>query len=280
MEELIKNGCEIIICNSYGFGEYELDMAMKYPDVTFFHTSGTKDADNLSTYFGRMYQIRYLCGIVAGLQTETNEIGYVAAYDLSEVNRGINAFTLGVRKVNPDANVYVRYCDSWDNDDATKKVAQELFDSHNIDVMTVHSDSLAAYDEAEKRGIYIIGYNRDDSEDYPDYYLTAAIWQWDKFYTPKIKEVLQDKFKKEQYWDGVESGIVELAPLTKNVKDGTERIVTSELFKLENGNFDVFYGPIYDTDGNLRVAEGESMTDEVMLNSFDWNVEGVVIDEK
>jgi basic membrane protein A len=227
-----------------------------------------------------MYQIRYLCGIVAGLQTETNEIGYVAAYDLSEVNRGINAFTLGVRKVNPDANVYVRYCDSWDNDDATKKAAEQLFDSHSIDVMTVHSDSLAAYDEAEKRGIYIIGYNRDDSEDYPDYYLTAAVWQWDKFYTPKIKEVLQDKFKKEQYWDGVESGIVELAPLTENVKNGTERIVTSELFKLENGNFDVFYGPIYDTDGNLRVAEGESMTDEVMLNSFDWNVEGVIIDEK
>jgi basic membrane protein A len=137
MEELIKSGCEIIVCNSYNYGEFVLEEARKNPEVYFFHTAGTERENNMSTYFGRMYQIRYLCGIVAGLQTKTNEIGYVAAYDLSEVNRGINAFTLGVRKVNPEAKVYVRFSDTWDDYDTTRETAKKLFDGKNIDVVYI-----------------------------------------------------------------------------------------------------------------------------------------------
>ena len=107
IESLIEEGCKIIICNSFGFGEWELECAKKYPEVYFFHATGVEELDNLSTYFGRIYQMRYLSGIVAGMQTETNEIGYVAAFPIAEVNRGINAFTRGVQLVNPDAKVYV-----------------------------------------------------------------------------------------------------------------------------------------------------------------------------
>lgn len=113
IEELIEDGCKIIICNSFGLGEWELKAAEQHPEIYFFHATGTQTAHNLSTYFGRMYQVRYLSGIVAGLQTQTNEIGYVAAFPISEVNRGINAFTLGVKKVNPEATVYVKWSNSW-----------------------------------------------------------------------------------------------------------------------------------------------------------------------
>lgn len=279
MEELIEDGCEIIICNSFEYGEYELQVAERHPDIHFFHATGVEEAPNLSTYFGRMYQMRYLCGIVAGLQTETNEIAYVAAYDISEVNRGINAFTMGVRSVNPDATVYVRFCNTWMDDQETGEAAMELFDKHDIDVMTVHSDSLAAYDEADRRGIWIIGYNCDNTERYPEHFLTAAVWKWENFYTPRIREVLQNKFVSSHYWEGIESGMISLSPFTDNVKQGIRPLVEEQQKRMERGVFDVFYGPVYDNEGNLRINEGESMTDESMLNFFDWYVEGVMIDE-
>ena len=95
IEELISYGCKIIICDSFGYGEWELACAKEHPDIYFFHATGVEECENMSTYFGRIYQMRYLSGIVAGLQTETNEIGYVAAFPIAEVNRGINAFALG-----------------------------------------------------------------------------------------------------------------------------------------------------------------------------------------
>lgn len=280
MEELIEEGCKIIICNSFGFGEWELQIADKYPEIYFFHATGTQESDNLATYFGRIYQMRYLSGIVAGLQTETNEIGYVAAFPISEVNRGINAFTLGVRSVNPDAVVYVQWSNSWTDDDANGKITHNLLDEHSIDVLAMHTDSLEPLKIAEERGVWSIGYNMDNSEDFPNTYLTAPVWQWDKFYEPKLLACLQGKFQGKHYWEGVETGIASLAPMTGNVKTGIKEIVETEKAKLENGEMDVFYGPIRDQEGNLRVQDGESMTDESMLNAFLWYVEGVIVEDE
>ncbi len=278
MEKLIDDGCEIIICNSFGYGEYELKVADEHPKVYFFHATGVTEAANLSTYFGRIYQIRYLTGIVAGMQTESNEIGYVAAFPISEVNRGINAFTLGVRSVNPDAQVYVEWCNSWTDDDMAVEAANKLIEAHpEIDLFTVHSDSTSVYDFAEERGLWSIGYNMDNSESFPNSFLTAAVWDWNKFYEPRIAECLKGKFQSKHYWLGAETGVVSMAPLTDNVKDGIEEVVEEKRKLLESGTYDVFYGPIYDNKGNERVAGGESMSDEAMLNDFDWYVEGVVI---
>lgn len=279
IEELIEEGCEIIICNSFGFGEWELKTAQNHPEVYFFHASGIQCADNLSTCFGRMYQVRYLSGIVAGLQTETNEIGYVAAFPISEVNRGINAFTLGVKKVNPEANVYVKWSNSWMDDELTKEATTNLLEKHNIDIIAMHTDSLAVLELAEEREIWSIGYNMDNSEKFSKTFLTAPVWRWENFYEPHILECLQGKFISRAYWEGIENGIVALAPLTNNVKDGIAEIVKEEQKALESLMVDVFYGPIVDQNGTIRVQEGESMTDDVMLNEFDWYVEGVVIDE-
>ncbi len=279
MEELISEGCEIIVCNSFGFGEYALEVAENNPDICFYHATGTEISDNLSTYFGRMYQMRYLTGVIAGLQTETNEIGYVAAYPISEVNRGINAFTLGVQSVNPDATVYVAWCNSWTGDDESREAAESLLEGHNIDILTMHTDSLAPLDVADENGIWSIGYNYDNSENYPDSFLTAAVWDWEKFYTPRIQEYILGTFASKNYWETADTGMIALAPFTQNVKPGIEEIVLQEKEKMESGRFDVFYGPITDTDGNLRVLEGENMSDTEILNEFTWYIKGVVIDE-
>lgn len=280
IDELVESGCEIIVANSFGFGEGVEKAAEKYPEIYFFHATGVGVGRNLSSYFGRIYQIRYLCGIVAGLQTETNEIGYIAAFPISEVNRGINAFTLGVKKVNPDATVYVRWTNSWIDDDVAGEATTALLDAHNIDVLAMHTDSVRPLDVAEARGVETIGYNVDNSEFYPGTYLTAAVWDWEKFYTPNILKCLQGKFEGYHYWEGIDSGMISLAPFTDRVNADTKAIVDREAELLGSGTFDVFYGEIVDNKGNVRIAANESMTDNALLNEFDWYVEGVVIDEE
>ena len=278
-DTLVLQGCEIIIAGSYDFKESAQLAAAKYPDVTFFHVSGDNVLKNLSTCFGRMYQARYLAGIVAGLQTETNEIGYVAAYDMSEVNRGINAFTLGVRSVNPDAVVYVAWSNTWVDDELVGNAYERLKASHNIDVMTVHSDSLEVNRRCEQDGIWCIGYNRDNSAGFPNTSLTAAVWDWETFFEPQIRDCIREQFASGNYWQDLGSGMVGLSELTDNVKPGTAEKVREAENLLLSGTWDVFYGPLSDNTGLVRVEEGENMSDEALLTSFDWYVEGVVIDE-
>ena len=280
VDEFASEGCEIIIANSFEFGESMKQGAKKYPEIYFYHATGVDEGKNLSGYFGRMYQIRYLCGIVAGLQTKSNEIGYVAAFPISEVNRGINAFTLGVRKVNPDAVVYVEWTNSWVDDMAAEEATRKLLDEHSIDLIAMHTDSLKPLEIAEKRGVLSIGYNVDNSESYPATFLTAAVWDWEKFYTPEILRCLQGKFEGAHHWESIESGIVSLSPVTQLAAKGTEARVMQEYERLCSGSYDVFYGEVRDQEGTVRVQEGECMTDQVMLNEFDWYVEGVVINEE
>ena len=274
MKALIDQGCKIIICNSFGYAEYVQEMAEEYRNIYFFHATGVAEAGNLATYFGRIYQMRYLSGIVAGLQTETNEIGYVAAYPISEVNRGINAFTLGVRAVNPDATVYVEWTQSW-----AEEATDRLLRAHDVDVLTIHTDTNRALEIAEEKGIWSIGYNMDNIDLYPNTFLTAPVFEWENFYEPHILECLQGKFVGKHYWEGAETGIVALAPLSGNVKPGIAREVERERQKFLSGTFDVFYGPITDAEGSIRVHEMECMTDQELLNAFDWYVEGVVSGE-
>ena len=274
-----KDNCKIIIAGSFEFGKYMVEGAEKYPEIFFFHATGTESGKNMSSYFGRMYQMRYLTGIAAGLQTETNEIGYVAAFPISEVNRGINAFTLGVKSVNPDATVYVTWTNSWGSDSLTAEATERLLSKHNIDVLTMHSDSLETVRIADERGITSIGYNVDNSEIYPETFLTAAVWDWEKYYTPNILKCLQGKFEGRNYWEGSDTGIIDTAPLSEKAKAGIAEAIEAEREHLNSGTFDVFYGPIKDNEGNLRIAEKEGLSDNAMLNEFDWYVEGVVIDE-
>ena len=250
MEEAISNGAKIVIANSFGYGAAEMAVARNHPEVKFFYATG--------------------------LKTKTNEIGYVAGLNISEVNRGINAFALGVQKVNPEAKVFVSWTGSWTDESRAADSTRSLLENHNIDVLTTHLDALSPYDIADEKDVWIIGYNRDNSKRFPDRFLTAPVWHWENFYVPKIREVLQDKFEGRSYWLGLESGIMDLAEMTRNVDASIRQVVEDEKNRLTRGKFDVFYGPIEDNHGVIRVGEGESMTDDEMLNRFDWYGKGVV----
>ncbi|MGN1119186.1 MAG: BMP family ABC transporter substrate-binding protein, partial [Oscillospiraceae bacterium] len=171
-DKAISDGSDIVYTNSYDFVDWVKEYSERYPEVYFLSCAGSYTSGNVATFFGRIYQMRYLSGIVAGLTTETNHIGYVAAVPIPEVVRGINAFALGVQSVNPDAVVHVGWSDDWVNADKAHEQAVLLLDKYPIDVMTQHHDALDPMIEADCRGVYTIGYNVDQSE-VIDHYLTA-----------------------------------------------------------------------------------------------------------
>ena len=280
IEKMIDEGCRFIIGASFGYGDYLVDAAKRHPEVYFLHPAGTEVGTNLSSVFGRMYQARYLSGIVAGMRTKSGELGFVAAYPYPEVIRGINAFTLGVRSVAPEARVYVRYCESWVDDAAAEKACTGMLDDHpGIDVLSMHTNSLKPNEIAEKRGIWSVGYNVNNASMFPESYLTACEWQWDVYYRESILSCLQGKFHGENVWVEMDEGIVELSELTKNAAPGTKEAVEEAKKRLQSRKYDVFYGPIIDNAGKLRVPKGESMSDEDLLNNFDWYVEGVSVEK-
>ena len=276
MEKAIANGAQIVISNSFDFGAAAMAMAKRYPKVKFLHAAGVRTTANMSTFFGRVYQMRYLSGIVAGLKTKTNEIGYVAAYKIPEVVRGIDAFALGVQKVNPQAKVFVSWSRSWSDESMSADATHELLKKHHVDVLTVHLDALSPYEIANEKGIWIVGYNMDNSARFPDRFLTAPVWHWEKFYETQIRDILFGNFVSRRHWLGMESGLVDLAPFSPHVDKDIVQIVEQEKELLARNRRDIFWGPIVDNHGMVRVEKGECIPDEDLLEHFDWYVKGVI----
>lgn len=273
VEDMINQGANVIIGTSFGFMEGMKKQAVKHPDVKFLHCSGYETAENMSNYFGRIYEARYLSGIVAGMKTKTNKIGYVAAFSLPEVVRGINAFTLGVQSVNPEAKVAVKWTNTWYDPVKEKEAAKALL-SEGVDVITQHQDTTGPQQAAEEKGAFSIGYNTDMRDKAPKAYMTAPIWNWGPYYVEQIKAIQAGTWKSESYWKGLEAGIVELAPLTENAPNGAKEAVEKAQKDILAGTNKVFVGPLKDQNGNIKIEDGKVMSDEELLN-FDWFVQGV-----
>lgn len=273
-KNMIDQGATVIVATSFGYMDYIEELAKEFPNVKFLHCSGYKTADNMTNYFGRIYQPRYLSGLVAGLKTKSNKIGYVAAFPIPEVIRGINAFTQGVRKANPNATVEVVWTSTWYDPAKEKDAAVALIDK-GADVIAQHQDTAGPQQAAEEKGVFSVGYNTDMSKVAPKANLTSAVWNWGPFFVSQIKAIKDGTWTNKPYWGSMSDNVVALAPLTANAPEGAQALVDDEKAKILDGSWDVFNGPIKDQTGAVKVAEGSKMTDAEML-SFDWFVEGVI----
>lgn len=273
MRDMIDQGAKVIFATSFGYMDHVKKVAEEYPDVTFLHCSGYLSGDNFGNYFGRIYEARYLSGIVAGLKTETNEIGYVAAFDIPEVVRGINAFTLGVRSVNPEAVVKVRWTNTWYDPSTEKSAAIALLDE-GVDVIAQHQDTAGPQLAAEERGKFSIGYNTDMVAMAPKAYMTAPVWNWGPYYASQVKAVMDGTWESDVYWGSIKDGIVDLAPLTDVAPEGAKEAVEKAEADILSGTNYIFEGPLKDQNGEIKVPAGTKMSDEEML-SMQWFVEGV-----
>ncbi|MBO5274106.1 MAG: BMP family ABC transporter substrate-binding protein, partial [Clostridia bacterium] len=240
IEECIEEGCNIIFGTSWGYMETMAELAEQYPDVIFSHGTGYMSNDtNFNNYFGRIYQARYLSGIAAGLKTQSNKIGYVAAWgtDNAEVTGGLDAFAKGVAAVNPDATVYVKTTDSWFDLSKEGEVAQALIDL-GCDVIGQHCDTTAPQLAAENAGVWGCGYNSDMTSSAPNAHLTAPIWNWGVYYTSAVEAAMDGKWAEfGNYFGGLKEGFVDISPLTANCAENTQTIIEAVKKLIVDGEF-------------------------------------------
>ena len=272
---MARKGYDVIFTTSFGYMDPTLKVARKFPNVAFMHCSGFKTAENVSNYFGRMYQARYLTGIVAGAMTKSNVIGYVAAFPIPEVIRGINAFTLGAQSVNPKVQVRVVWTKTWYDPALEKDAAKGLLDV-GCDIIAQHQDSPGPQEAAEEAGVYSIGYNSDMSKFAPKSCLTSAVWNWAPLYEETVKEVKAGTWKGNQsLWWGMEKDAVDIAPFGPMVPEDVREKVQAKKAQLKKGDDVVFVGPVKDQSGAVRIAEGTKAADKELLG-MTWFVQGVV----
>jgi basic membrane protein A len=254
LREYAEAGNKIIFCHSYNFGKYIEEVALDYPDVVFMWGAGIgKKAPNAGIYFGRMYQARFLAGIVAGLMTKTNRIGYAAALPTSEVIRGIDAFARGIASVNPEAKVYVEWIGEWYDPLKEKEVTFFLIDK-GCDIITHHSDSYAPAEAAEERNVYYISFGSDMRRFAPHVFLTGTVWNWSPVMTDIVKAVRNgtwDTRPGQDWWYGLSEGSIRLAPFSDLVPDGNgiRKVVEKKKRAIIEGKLEVFPGM---SDKDLR----------------------------
>lgn len=274
IRKMVDQGAAIIFTTSFGHMEGTIEASKEFPNIKFAHCSGYQTTDNMTNYYGRMYQARYLSGIVAGMKTETNKIAYVATFPIAEVIRGINAFTLGAKSVNPDVEVQVRWTNILD-DPSAEKAAVEAMLNEGCDVTAQHQDSIATMIAAEENNATSIGYNVSAAELVPNAYITAPMWNWDDYYLNTVEQVIDGTWTNLPYWGSLSEGIVYLDKLTSLAPEGAEEKVIEIKEKILLEELQVFSGEIKDQDGNIKAKGGDVLLDEDLL-TMDWFVDGVV----
>jgi simple sugar transport system substrate-binding protein len=282
MESMINlDGASLIFPTSYGyFQPHTIEMAKKYPKVTFLHCGGTyKEGmpDNVGTYFAYIDECEYISGIVAGKTTKTNKLGFIAAKPIPQVLRNINAFTLGAQSVNPKITTTVVFTGDWFMPVKEADAATSLIDA-GVDVLTCHVDSpKAILTTAEKRGIFCCGYHADGSALAPKGYLTGAEWNWGPTYVKFVEMVRDGKPIPHTTRGGLKDGMVKNSPYGPAVSDEAKKLGDAAKDAFLADKLIIFKGPMKDNKGAVVIPEGtDHVQTDPSLEGMNYLVEGVV----
>lgn len=273
IRQLASAGNDIIFTTSFGYMNPTLKVAKRFPKVKFEHATGYKRAKNVGTYSARFYEGRAVLGTIAGKMTKSNIVGYIGSFPIPEVIRGIDAFTLALRAVNPKAVVKVVWVNSWFDPGKEGDAAKALIDQ-GADIITQHTDSPAPLQVAEKRGVYAFGQASDMHSYAPTAQLTSIIDHWSDYYIARVKAVMDGSWKSDDTWDGIKQGMVKFAPYGDAVPADVRKLADAKKEAIINGTFLPFQGPIKNQQGKLMVKAGEHLSDKV-LSGLNWYVEGV-----
>ena len=240
MRQMALSGHDIIFATSFGYMDAMLKVAKDFPDVKFEHATGYKTAPNMSVYSSKFYEGRYVQGVIAGMMSEKGKAGYIASFPIPEVIRGINAFWLGATSVNPDFDIDVIWVNTW-YDPSKEADAATVLIQQGADIITQHTDSPAALQVAEKNGIKAFGQASDMIMFAPNTQLTAIIDQWGPYYVERVKAVLDGTWESTDTWGGMDTGMVEMAPMTNMPEDVAETAIaiTNQIY---DGKFNIFPG--------------------------------------
>lgn len=272
IERLARSGNKLIFTTSFGYMDPTLKVAKKFPDVKFEHATGYKRADNVTTYSSRFYEGRYVIGQIAAKMSKTGTAGYIASFPIPEVVRGINSFLLGAQSVNPDFKLKVVWVNSWFDPGKEADAAKALVDQ-GVDILTQHTDSPAAMQVAEERGIHAFGQASDMIKFGPKAQLTAIIDNWDDYYIARTAAAMDGSWKSEDTWGGFAQEMVHMAAFT-NMPDDVKAMAEKTMGDIKSGAFNPFTGPIMKQDGSEWLKAGE-VSDAGTLLGMNFYVKGI-----
>ncbi|AEG94333.1 BMP family ABC transporter substrate-binding protein [Ramlibacter tataouinensis] len=264
IRDLARQGHRLIFTPSFGYMEPTLKVARDFPDVKFESITGYKTAPNVAVANARYYEGRYLAGIAAGRMTRTHVAGYVAGFPIPEVLQGINAFTLGMRSVNPQAQVKVVWLGTWFDPPRERDAALSLF-NQQVDVVAFHTGSTAVMAAAQERGKLAVAYHSDMRQVAPDAQIVAVTHHWGDYYTRRARQVLAGQWTPGNVWGGVKEGMVRVGDFGPRVPQAVRDEVLARQADIAAGRLRPFAGPIADNAGRPVLAQGAALTDEQIL---------------
>ena len=275
IRDLARQGNRLIFTPSFGYMEPTLKVAQEFPDVRFESITGYKTAPNVAVANARYYEGRYLAGVAAGRMTQSNLAGYVAGFPIPEVLQGINAFTLGMRSVNPKAQVKVIWLNAWFDPPREREAAMILF-NQDVDVVAFHTGSTAVMAAAQERGKMAVAYHSDMRKTAPDAQIVAVTHQWGDYYTRRTRAVLDGSWKSASLWGGVREGMVRVGDFGPRVPKAVQEEVLARQKDIGAGRLHPFHAraAVRDNEGREVIPAGRALTDEQILRMH-WLAEGV-----
>jgi basic membrane protein A len=276
IEQLVRAGNKLIFTTSFGFMDATAKVAKKYPDVKFEHATGYKRDKNLATYSGRFYEGRYIQGVIAAKMSKGGTLGYIGSFPIPEVVSGINATILGAQTVRPDIKVKIIWVNSWYDPGKESAAARALADQ-GADILMQHTDSAAAMQFANERGIFAFGQDSDMIKFGPKSQLTAITNNWTPYYAERVQAALDGKWTSGDVWGGLSSKIVQMAPYT-NMPDDVKKLAMETEAAIASGKLHPFKCPVLGQDGKPVECKGGTHLDDGQILSMNYYVKG--IDEK
>lgn len=277
IRDLAAQGNQLIFTTSFGYMEPTLRVAREFPNVKFENITGYKQADNVATANARHYEGRYLSGVAAGRMSKTGVAGFVAGFPIPEVVQGVNAFVLGMRSVNPKAQVKVVWLNAWFDPAREREAAMALMDQ-GADVLSFQVATTAVMAAAQERGKMAIAFHSDMRKDAPDAQLLAITHHWGNYYAARAKAVQNGTWKPGDTWGGVKDGMVRVEHFGPKLPQAVRDEVLARQKEMAAGKLQPFQAvkaAIRDNQGKERIARGTQLTDE-QLHHMDWLAEGVI----
>jgi simple sugar transport system substrate-binding protein len=272
IERLARQNAGLIFTTSFGYMDPTIKVAKRFPEVKFEHATGYKRADNVSTYSSRFYEGRYVIGQIAGKISKSGTAGYIASFPIPEVVRGINSFLLGAQSVNPDFKLKVVWVNSW-FDPGKEADAAKVLISQGSDIITQHTDSTAAIQVAEERGVYAFGQASDMAAFAPKALLTSIVNNWTDYYITRTQAVLDGSWESTDTFGGMDMNMVRMGAFN-NMPDDVKAMAEATTASITSGELHPFAGPIFAQDGSQAIGKGEVL-DLGTLLSMNWYVQGV-----
>lgn len=273
IEQLARTGHRLIFTTSFGFMDPTERVARRHPNVRFEHATGYKRAANLATYAGRFYEGRYILGQIAARMSKTGTVGYIGSFAIPEVVSGINAFMLGAQSVRPDIKVKIVWVNSWYDPGKEADAAKALADQ-GADILSQHTDSPAAMQVAEQRGILAFGQDSDMSRFGPRAQLTSIVNDWVPYYVRRVQAMLDGTWTSGDTWGGLSTGLVHMAPYA-NMPPEVKAMAEATEAAIRAGTLHPFRCPVVRQDGQTVECKGNGVLADEQILGMNFYVRGI-----